>query len=236
MASRYELKIAPASSTSLAHQPDLFSGSLVGSLKVLDTIIPPVAYPKGAVLFMEGQPSSGVFAICSGQVKLSTGSLHGKSIILKVAEVGELMGLPATISGKPYEVTAQVSVQARVNFIPRATFLHFLHANPEAVVQMTQLLTDAHYAGHEVIRSLALSRSAAEKLARFFLAWSDDHAQGQDQLRIALTHEEIGEMIGVNRETVTRQPAIFRKRNLLAVKGIVVNICDRPGLQSLAGA
>jgi CRP/FNR family cyclic AMP-dependent transcriptional regulator len=211
------------------------SESLASRLKVLDIIIPPVAYPKGAVLFMEGQTSSGIFAVCTGQVKLSTSSLEGKAIILKIAEAGELLGLPATLSGKPYEVTAEVSEQARIDFIPRATFLNFLRVNPEAVIQVAQLLTDGHYAAHELIRSLGCSHSASEKLARFFLGWSANHAHGQDFLRIALNQGEIGEMIGVTRETVTRLMTAFKKRNLLLVKGTSVNICNRAALRSLAG-
>ena len=179
MGSRYGLKVVQRCSTSLRRKGEVFCDSLAGNLKVLDIIIPPVAYPKGAVLFMEGHAACGIFAVCSGQVKLSTSSREGKAIILKIAEAGELLGLPSTLSGKPYEVTAEVSEQARVNFIPRATFLHFLQANPEAVIQVAQLLTDGHYAGHEVIQSLGLSRSASEKLARFFLGWSADHAQDQ---------------------------------------------------------
>jgi CRP/FNR family cyclic AMP-dependent transcriptional regulator len=236
MTSRDGLKIIQNPSASLARKGEVFSVSLASSLTVLDTIIPPVAYPKGAVLFMEGQTARGIFAVCSGQVKLSTSSLEGKAIILRVAEAGDLLGLPATLSGKPYEVTAEVSEQARVNFIPRAAFLRFLHANPGAVIQVAQLLTDSHFADHEVIQSLGLSRSASEKLARFFLGWSANHAHGQDRLRIALTQEEIGEMIGVSRETVTRLLTAFKKRNLLTVKGATVNICNRSALQSLAGA
>jgi hypothetical protein len=80
-------------------------------------------------------------------------------------------------------VTAEVSEQARVNFVPRASFLRFLRANPGAVIQVAQILTDSHFVGHEMIQSLGLSRSASEKLARFFLSWSASHARGQDRLQ-----------------------------------------------------
>jgi CRP/FNR family cyclic AMP-dependent transcriptional regulator len=168
MGSRYGLKMIQSPSASLARRGEVLCDSLASSLTVLDTIIPPVAYPKGAVLFMEGQTACGIFAVCSGQVKLYTSSLEGKAIILRIAEAGELLGLPATLSGRPCEVTAEVSEQARVNFIPRPAFLRFLNAHPEAVIQVAQFLTDSHYADHEVIQSLGLSRSASEKLARFF--------------------------------------------------------------------
>jgi CRP/FNR family transcriptional regulator, cyclic AMP receptor protein len=236
MGSRYALKIVQNCSTSLSSKGEVICNSLAGSLRALDTIVPPVDYPKGAILFMEGQAACGIFAVCSGRVKLSTSSLDGKAIILKIAEAGDLLGLPATLSGRPYEVTAEVSGQARVNFIPRATFRRFLVANPGAVVQVAQLLTDSHYAGHEVIQSLGLSRSASEKLARFLLGWSASHSRGQDRLRIVLTQEEIGEMIGVRRETVARLLTAFKKKNLLTVKGAAVNIRNRAALQNLAGA
>jgi CRP/FNR family transcriptional regulator, cyclic AMP receptor protein len=111
MGSPYGLKIVQSCSAPLSRKGEAFCDSLASSLKVLDTIIPPVAYSKGAVLLMEGQTPSGIFAVCSGQVKLSTASLEGKAIILKIAEAGELLGLPATLSGIPYEVTTEVSEQ-----------------------------------------------------------------------------------------------------------------------------
>jgi CRP-like cAMP-binding protein len=58
---------------------------------------------------------------------------------------------------------------------------------------------------------------------------------GQDRLRIALTQEEIGEMIGVSRETVSRLLTAFRNKKLLAINGACVNICNRAALQDLAG-
>src|SRR5208282_5136111 len=205
------------------------------SLKGMNVFISPVTYPKGAALFLEGQTAHGVFAVCSGRVKLSTSSFQGKTIILKIAEAGELIGLPSTLSGKPYEVTAEVSEPARVNFIPREAFLGFLRANDEAEVDVARLLALSYYEGHRFIQSLGHSRSAGEKLARFFIGWSADHAGGEDRLFITLTHQEIGEMIGVSRETVTRQMAALKNRNLLTVKGATVTICDRVALQSMAG-
>lgn len=98
------------------------SDALTNTLKGLDVTIPPVAYPKGAVLFMQGQTARGAFAVCSGQVKLLTSSLEGKTIILTIAEAGELIGLPETLSGKPYEVTAEVSQPAHVKFHPSRRF------------------------------------------------------------------------------------------------------------------
>jgi CRP/FNR family transcriptional regulator, cyclic AMP receptor protein len=228
------LKVVESRAAPLARQGESFSRALVDGLRELDIIVPPISYPKAAVLFLEGQKACGIFAVCSGQVKLSTSSPDGKTMILKVAGAGDLLGLPSTLSGKPYEVSAEVSERAHVNFIPRAAFLRYMRTNPQAFFQVAQLLTESHYAGHRVIQSLALSHSAAGRLAQFLLGWSTDHARGQDHLQIPLTQEEIGEMTGITRETVTRMMASFKKKNLLRVDGVTVNICNRAALQGLA--
>jgi CRP/FNR family cyclic AMP-dependent transcriptional regulator len=232
MSSSYGL----SSAASLARKRQVSDGSLVSSLGALAAIIPPVSHRKGAVLFMEGQAACGIFALCSGRVKVSTSSVEGNAITLKVAEPGELLGLAAILSGKPYEVTAEALEQARATFVPRTIFLRFLRANPGAGAQVIRLLIEGHYHAHEVIQSLALSRTAPQKLARFFLGWSARHAQGHDRLQIVLTHQEIGEMIGTSRETVTRLVNSFKRQRLLRVKGPTVDICDRVALQVLAGS
>jgi CRP/FNR family cyclic AMP-dependent transcriptional regulator len=234
MKSQSGLKVAKSRSVALSRKEEVFCDSLVSSLKVPDIIMEPVSYPKGTMLFTEGQAVRGLFAVRSGRVKLFTSSHEGKAIILKIAEAGELLGLPASLSGKPYEVTAEVSESAWVNFIPRKVFLRFLRANPAAFINVAQLLTDRYYVGHEMIQSLGFSRNAPEKMARFFLMWSDNHRSDQDCLRITFTHQEIGELIGVTRETVTRLLGDFKKRNLLTIDGHTFNICNRIELQRLA--
>ena len=69
------------------------------------------------------------------------------------------------------------------------------------------------------MRTIGLSHSAAEKLARFLLDLSADHEEGKGEVRLTLTHEEIAQMIGASRETVTRLFADFKKKQLLQVRG-----------------
>ena len=101
-------------------------------------------------------------------------------------------------------------------------------------MRIAKLLMDSHYAENGLIQSLVLSRSASEKLSRLLLGWSASHGQGEDRFQIGLTHEEIGEMIGVTRETVTRLLNEFKNRQVLAIKGATVTIRNRAGLESLA--
>lgn len=64
-------------------------------------------YPAGATLFVEGQACRGIYIICKGRVKLSASSRAGQTLIFKIAQPGEVLGLNATISGIPHETTAE---------------------------------------------------------------------------------------------------------------------------------
>ena len=104
-------------------QERLFCNLSDSALKSLAGITSSAAYPKGATLFVEGQPARGVFILCSGRVKLSTSSADGKTLILRISEPGEVLGLPATVTGTAYELTADVLEPGQANFIARNDFL-----------------------------------------------------------------------------------------------------------------
>ena len=204
------------------------------ALQGLDSISSQATYPKGSILFVEGQEPRGVFVVCSGRVKLSAGSASGKALILRIAESGEVVGLPGTISGKPYELTAEAIEPIQANFIPREAFLHFLRKHGQAALRVAELLSNIYLATYREVKYLGLSGSAAGKLARFLLDFAETHGKSENgtvRATLALTHEEIAEMIGASRETVTRIFASFKRRQLIEVHGSTVVIKDKPALQ-----
>ena len=211
------------------HREDrLFCKLSPPALKRLETITSAASYPKGATLFVEGQKPRGVFILCTGRVKLSTSSADGKTLILRVPDQGEVLGLAATVSGQPYQASAEVLDPAQANFIARTDFLDFLRDHGEAALRVAQQLSENYHLAINEMRSIGLSHSAAEKFARFLLEQADEShkAQGEVRLTLTLTHEEIAQMIGSSRETVTRLFSDFKKRELLQVKGSTVIVHD----------
>ncbi|MGH9773906.1 MAG: Crp/Fnr family transcriptional regulator [Candidatus Acidiferrales bacterium] len=205
------------------------------SVKHLADITSPSSYPKGATLFVESQAPRGIFILCKGRVKLSTSSADGKTLILRIADPGEILGLPSAVSGKPYVLTADVVEPTQANFIPRKEFLKFLAEHGEAALRVAQQLAENYHAAVEEMRTIGLSHSAGEKLARFLLDWTAGHPEekGEIKIKLTLTHEEIGQMIGASRETVSRLFAGFKKSQMLQVKGSTLIIRDRAGLERL---
>jgi len=202
-------------------------------------------YPRGSVLFMEGQTSQGVYILCQGKIKLSTCSRDGKVIILQIAEAGEVLGLSAVISDSPYEVTAEVIEPCQISFVRKSDFLRILQQNTDACLNAVKQLSQNYQTAHGQICSLGLSSSVADKLAKLFLGWCsangndsgsyNGNGNGSVHLKIQYTHEEIAEMIGTSRETVSRLLKNFRERKLISLKGSDLVIHDRRRLELVAG-
>src|SRR5512132_1120214 len=87
------------------------------SLTALDQVSFVSTFPPNAVLFVEGQAPRGVFVICKGQAKLSVVSEEGRTLIIKIAGPGEVLGLSACVGGRPYETTVETLSPCEVNFI-----------------------------------------------------------------------------------------------------------------------
>ena len=192
-------------------------------------------YPKGAMLFIEGQIARGVFVLCSGRVKLSTTSREGKTIITKVSDSGDVLGLNAVISNVPYEVTAEMMEPGQANFIPRDSLQLFIKEFPEVAMRVAQQLSRNYYTAYEEIRTLGLAASPSEKFAKLLLTWStkSNQSDGSSQVKLTLTHEEIAEIIGTTRETVSRLFSEFKKKQLMQSKGATLLIRNRFALEKI---
>ncbi len=196
-------------------------------------------YPKGALLCLEGQAPRGVFVLCTGRAKLSTTSSEGKSIILRIAEPGEVLGLTAAVSGTPYEATVETLEPSQANFISQGDFVRFLQEYPDVGLRVAKQLTHNCKCAYGEIRSLGLSNSVPEKLAKLILQWAErpldfpGRRPHETAIRVTLTQEEIAQFIGTSRETVSRVLTGFRRRGWIRVKGATWTILNRAALEGL---
>lgn len=237
MPTPYGLHILDNCLTCHVREEHLFCDLPVAAVQRLNEIKSTAVFPKTAMLFLEGQQARGVFVLCSGKAKLSTSSSEGKTIITKISEAGDVLGLSATISNRPYEVTAEMLEPGQANFIARDAFLHFLKEFGEVALRVAEQLSRNYYIAHEEIRTLGLTGSSAEKFARLLMGWANEGGTGNSsQIKLTLTHEEIAEMIGTTRETVSRLFSDFKKQQLVQVKGATLTIRDRAALQKMVNS
>jgi CRP/FNR family transcriptional regulator len=193
-------------------------------------------YPRGAVVFHEGHSARGIYVLSSGRAKVSISSADGRKLIIRIATGGEVLGLYAGLTGRPFEATAEMVEGGRIDFISRQDLLNLLGQQSfglDLVEMFSRQFSD--FVDHT--RMLALSETALEKLARLILKWGQDFGERTSegiQVRIALTQEEIAQIIGASRETVTRLFSVLKRDQIIRVKRDALWIRDNDALASLA--
>ncbi len=194
-------------------------------------------HQPNVVLFSEKEASRGIFVVLSGEVRLSINSSEGKRLSLRIARRGDVLGLSSALSGAGSDMTAETLYPAKIAFIDRGAFNAFLARHPEMYPIVTEELGRQMAMTCEQLRTVGLSATAPERLARLLLEWSEaDQVDGCGRLRFSLTHEEIGEFIGASRETVTRTLSHFKTRRLVSFRGSMMEIPNRSALAHFANA
>ena len=217
---------------------DFFCALSPESLGAFNQMKRVAVFPEDAVIFAEGQIPRGIFMLCQGQVKLSTTSRDGKTFILRVAKAGEVLGLHAVVTRKPYEVTVETMQPCQLNFVNREDFLRFLKAHGDACLRAAQQISRECRDAYDVVRSIGLSHSVSGKVAKFLLASATEGRvmNGVVRTRLALTHEEIAQITGTSRETITRILSEFRKKDIIELKNSTLTIHNKPALERLVAA
>ncbi len=237
------------------------------ALRGLNRIGTQVRFRERETLLAEGAMPERVYVVCEGTVKLTTSSRDGRLLLLRVAGAGDVLGLAAALKGSGYEATAVALEECEVRVIPRADFMRFMQEFDGVARNSAHAVAGEYGSAVLSARRLALSGSAAGKLASVLLDWGrmaagrramaaserdvevsrtvDTLASGaagastvmEDdgtlRFRMPLTHEELGQMAGVSRETATRVLTQLKLERLLEVDGEMMVVCSPERLEKL---
>lgn len=203
----------------------------------LDRVSRSRIYPRGAVVFHEGNIARGVYVLSSGRAKVSISSADGKKLIIRVAKSGDVLGLYAGLTGRPLEATAEMVEGGRVDFVSRTDLLNLMGRQQAFSSDLVEMFSRQFSEFVDNTRMLLLSESALEKLARLIVRWGRDFGERTAEgvrVQILLTQEEIAQMIGASRETVTRLFSALKRDKIIRVKRDALWIRDSAALASLA--
>jgi CRP/FNR family transcriptional regulator len=183
----------------------------------------------------EGQIPRGVYIACSGRAKLSVRARDGKTIILKIAGNRHVLGLSAIISGVPSSITVTTIELCQIKFVESDSFVRLLERDSHAALACAKMLAHEITTSFDDVHELLLARSSTEKLARLLLSWVSNEPHNRE-LRVSteFTHEEIAQMIGSSRETVTRLLSDMKRKELIRLEGSTLVIPNRIALQAIA--
>jgi CRP/FNR family cyclic AMP-dependent transcriptional regulator len=206
------------------------------ALAVFDSITYMNVYPAGTLLYAEGETPRGLFILCSGGAKLTISSGSGKTLITRMIEPGEALGLASVMSGNRYKTSAETTSHSQLKFVKRDDFLRFAEEYRAVSFNIARQLIEECESDADQIRALGLTNTAAERLAQLLLAWCEDagspSASGM-RIPVLMTHEEISQMIGTSRETVTRLLKSFREKKIITVRRSSMTVHSKSELEDL---
>ena len=130
--------------------------------------------PPHSILFSEGEAARGVYLLCHGSVKVSMASGDGKTLIMHVGHAGEAMGLASVVAGHEFRLSAETLEPTQIKFIKRDDFVKLVDQFGSICRSACGQLATQSEQDIEQIRSIALSHSAAERLAHLTLGWCDE--------------------------------------------------------------
>lgn len=186
-------------------------------------------YERGEFVFESGSPGNNVYILEQGRAKVFKLSESGREVILWFCFPSEIFGL-AEISagGGNREVFAQVCTPAVIHCIPREAFVEFLAAHAATAARVMDLLACRMRTLGEMMLNLVSDdvRTRLIKLLTRLCARYGQNVNGIHSLEIPLTHQDIADMIGTSRQTVTSEINNLKRLGLLHTAGHRVLIQD----------
>lgn len=195
-----------------------------------------ISHRKGQVIYYEGAKPLGVFCLNSGVVKVYKTASNGKEHIIKLMKAGGLLGYTALLGEENYTNSAMVIEDAKICFIPKASFLKTIITDGPFFKKLTKALSFEIKVMEEKLVD-ALQKSIRERLAYLLLQLANSYGlDGGDhqQIDLALSREEIANLIGTATESVIRLLSEFKRDKLIELKGKKIVILDRDGLVKLS--
>lgn len=193
-------------------------------------------FEKGALLFNEGDPSDHFYTVITGRVKVFKMTARGTDVILEIFGPGDPVGAVAVYEARAYPAGAIALEPTTCLLIPRQAFFSLLETYPTMVRGLLIGLT--HRLVELTNRLTELSGGRVEaRLARFFLKLTDDIGQKRPDgiyIPMALSRQEIADMIGTTIETSIRIMSRWGKQDIVRTEKDGFTVLDRSALETVS--
>lgn len=215
----------------------LFDGMSPAEMQEMEKMTRMEEVKKRQPLYLPGDPSTNVYFLKQGRVKISNTDASGKEITFELLEAGDVFGELEAMNGVPRATAAEALDDALICAIPRDAFTHYLATHPAVTVELTKLIGLRLRKIQSRVEDLVF-RDVPARLAQLLLQLGQSHGvSGADGLRLKakLTHQEMANLIGCSRETVSATLGQFRDEGLLRMDGRTMTIVNQQGVRKLLG-
>ena len=184
-------------------------------------------YKKGQTIFSEGFFPQGLFCVNSGKIKLSQSGDNGREQIIRLIKDGDILGYRALLSGEKYSASAVALEDCNVCLIPKDIFFRVIESEASLSMQIMKLLShDLGKAEHK-ITNLA-QKPVRERMAEAILFLKETYGTESDgkTLNIALSREEIANIVGTATETAIRLLSEFKADSIIELQTKKIKIIN----------
>jgi CRP/FNR family cyclic AMP-dependent transcriptional regulator len=190
---------------------------------------------RGATIFSKGDPGTSLFAVISGTVKISISSTEGRNAILNFIGAGEIFGEVAVLDGQARTADAITNTNCEIFIIDRREFLPFVRSQPALAMKFIELLcTRLRWTSDQVEQ--VILQNLPGRLASALIRLTEKHKPAPAGRTIAVTQQEISEMVGMSRESINKQLRVWAARNWVRLEHGAIVVLDAGSLQALAEA
>jgi CRP/FNR family cyclic AMP-dependent transcriptional regulator len=176
------------------------------------------SYRRNQVIFVEEETGNYMYLVLAGKVKVTKSSSSGKETILAIHKAGDFFGEMSILDGKTAPATVSAMEDSKIISVSRPDFHKYLLHNEKVLLRIIHVLCARL---REVWQTQSLSSSKAEERIRTCISeLAQKHGVQDDYgtiIDLKITHQELAEMVGTSRETVTRVIAHLRKEGIIHV-------------------
>ncbi len=190
---------------------------------------------RGATIFSKGDPGNSLIAVVSGSVKISISSPDGRNAILNLIGPGEIFGEVAVLDGQERTADAIANSNCEIFVIDRREFLPFVKSQPALAMKFIELLCARLRWTSDQVEEVIL-QDLPGRLASALIRLTERRKAAQDSRTIAVTQQEISEMVGMSRESINKQLRAWASRNWVRLEHGAIVVLDVATLQEIAGS
>ncbi len=190
---------------------------------------------RGATIFSKGDPGNSLFAVMSGTVKISVSSPDGRSAIFNLIGPGEIFGDIALLDGLARTADATANTNCEVFVIDRREFIPFVRSQPALAMKFIELLCARLRSTSDQVEQIIL-QNLPGRLASALIRLSEKYKPAPGGRTIAVTQQEISEMVGMTRESINKQLRVWAARSWVRLEHGAIVVLDPESLQALAEA
>ena len=182
----------------------MFSSVSDEALESIASLLIERSFPKHKTIVEEGAPGDYMYIIVEGRVKVTKLSGDGREKILELLDVGDFFGEMSLFDEAPRSASVKGLSQVRILALARNDFLRLLARSPDLALSVIQELTRRLRQVDEQASSLSFQRVKERTTGLLVRLAREEPDQGGRRKTPVLTHQQIADMIGTSRETVTR--------------------------------